>query len=118
MPSISRLQVSLPFYLIMHGSQLVMQILFCRSQSQSCDLAQCLAQLTFSEKCFRKLYENMASYQDKLGNETVFGIFISILTKCKKFAKPEFKVRIYILNFDTCMAITLYWHIYRQLLRN
>ena len=36
--------------------------------------------------------ENIGCYQDKLADEEVFNCFTIIITKSKKFAKPELRV--------------------------
>ena len=40
----------------------------------------------------RRLQENFACFQDKLVDAEVFSSFTSIVSKAKKFAKPEVKV--------------------------
>jgi condensin complex subunit 1 len=39
----------------------------------------------------KKLLENFACFQDKLGDELVFGAFCHVLEKSRKFAKPELR---------------------------
>jgi condensin complex subunit 1 len=62
-----------------------------RNERQWREIAHCLAQLSYSERGVRKLQENVACYQDKLGSPGVYTCFSAIFTKCRKFAKPEVK---------------------------
>ena len=64
-----------------------------RTDRQPQDLAFCLNLLNMSEKCIRRLQENFACFADKLHDTEVYSSFSSILSKAKKFAKPEMKVR-------------------------
>ncbi|XP_071805504.1 condensin complex subunit 1-like [Asterias amurensis] len=63
-----------------------------RTDRQPQDLAFCLNLLNMSEKCIRRLQENFACFADKLHDTEVYSSFSSILSKAKKFAKPEMKV--------------------------
>ncbi|XP_072982901.1 condensin-1 complex subunit CAP-D2 [Typha latifolia] len=54
-------------------------------------IAYCLSQLSFSEKGLKKLIEYFKAYEHTLSEESVMNHFRSIIAKCKKFAKPEFK---------------------------
>lgn len=65
-----------------------------RHEKQWGDLAFCLAQLPYSERCLHKLQENLNCYQDKLYNDEVYQNLTAISTRTKKFAKPEVKVSI------------------------
>ncbi|XP_065053020.1 condensin complex subunit 1-like isoform X1 [Rhopilema esculentum] len=56
------------------------------------DLAFCVAQLPFNEKCFKKLQENFSCFQEALSDQQVFEYFASIISKSKKFIKQDFKV--------------------------
>ena len=55
-------------------------------------MAFCISQLSFSEKCLRRLQDNFGCYQDKLSDTDVYSSLSSILQKAKKFSKPEVKV--------------------------
>ena len=59
------------------------------SEQQWRDLSHCLSQLTFTERCVRKLHDNLACYQDKLVDATVYADLQAILSRAKKLAKPE-----------------------------
>ncbi|XP_006814852.2 condensin complex subunit 1-like [Saccoglossus kowalevskii] len=63
-----------------------------RTDRQVRDLAFCLAMLNYSEKGIRKLQENFVCFGDKLADEEVYNCFQNVITKSKKFAKPEVKV--------------------------
>lgn len=63
-----------------------------RSEKQWRDMAFCISQLSFSEKCLRRLQDNFGCYQDKLSDSDVYSSLSSILQKAKKFSKPEVKV--------------------------
>ncbi|XP_022090452.1 condensin complex subunit 1-like isoform X2 [Acanthaster planci] len=65
-----------------------------RTDRQPQDLAFCLSLLNMSEKCVRRLQENLACYADKLHDAEVYACFASILSKAKKFSKPETKVMV------------------------
>ncbi|KAG1371126.1 condensin complex subunit 1 [Cocos nucifera] len=54
-------------------------------------IAYCLSQLTFSEKGIKKLIESLKAYEHVLCEDSVMDHFRSIISKCKKFAKPELK---------------------------
>ncbi|XP_019710246.1 condensin-1 complex subunit CAP-D2 isoform X2 [Elaeis guineensis] len=54
-------------------------------------IAYCLSQLTFSEKGIKKLIESFKAYEHVLCEDSVMDHFRSIISKCKKFAKPELK---------------------------
>ncbi|KAK8916246.1 hypothetical protein KSP39_PZI022560 [Platanthera zijinensis] len=55
-------------------------------------IAYCLSQLTFSEKGLKKLVDSFKVYEHVLSEDSVMDYFRSIINKCKKFAKPEFKL--------------------------
>lgn len=55
------------------------------------DIAYCLAQLEFNEKCIKKLSENFACYADKLHEPEVYEFFIEIISNVQKTVKPEVK---------------------------
>ncbi|CAI0374530.1 unnamed protein product [Linum tenue] len=55
-------------------------------------IAYCLAQLTFTEKGMKKLIESFKTYEHVLSEDSVIEHFKTIITKAKKFAKPEIKV--------------------------
>ncbi|GAB4851733.1 Condensin-1 complex subunit CAP-D2 [Ancistrocladus abbreviatus] len=54
-------------------------------------IAYCLAQLAFSEKGMKKLIELFKAYEHALCEDSVMDHFRSIISKGKKFAKPELK---------------------------
>ncbi|XP_071146803.1 condensin complex subunit 1-like [Mytilus edulis] len=56
------------------------------------DLSFCLSMLSYSIKGLRKLQENFTCFGDKLADDDVYGMFCTILSKSKSFAKPEMKV--------------------------
>ena len=63
----------------------------CTSISQQADIAYCMAQLKINEKSVKCLLDNFKLYKDALFDEEVKKSFLSILSKAKKFAKPELK---------------------------
>jgi len=63
----------------------------CKTISQKADLAFCIAQLKVNEKSIKCLSDLFKLYKDALFDEDVFKSFASIVTKAKKFAKPEMK---------------------------
>ena len=67
---------------------------FCRCDRQSRDLSYCLSLLPYTDKCLRKLLENIALFADKLADADVYKNFTTILANGKKFAKVEAKVDI------------------------
>ncbi len=82
-----------PLYLVAIISALIHVCAIPRTERQWHDLAHCLAQINFTDRCVRKLQENFACYQDKLADAEVFAALTSILNKAKKFAKPDARVR-------------------------
>ncbi|XP_050228689.1 condensin-1 complex subunit CAP-D2 [Mercurialis annua] len=54
-------------------------------------ISYCLAQLAFTEKGMRKLIESFKTYEHALSEDSVADHFRSIISKAKKFAKPELK---------------------------
>ncbi|XP_020273026.1 condensin complex subunit 1 isoform X1 [Asparagus officinalis] len=54
-------------------------------------IAYCLSQLTFSEKGLKKLIDSFKTYEHALCEDSVMDYFRVIISKCKKFAKPELK---------------------------
>ncbi|CAI8031321.1 Condensin complex subunit 1 [Geodia barretti] len=64
------------------------------SEQQWRDLAHCLTQINFNDRCVRKLQDNFTCYQDKLVDRDVYTSFTSVTNKAKKFAKPETKALI------------------------
>ncbi|XP_042509695.1 condensin complex subunit 1 [Macadamia integrifolia] len=54
-------------------------------------ISYCLAQLTFTEKGIRKLMESFKTYEHVLSENSVMEHFKNIISKGKKFAKPELK---------------------------
>ena len=65
----------------------------CRTERQWRDLAFCLSLLSYNERGIRKLQENFACFHDKLAEDDVYQCFMVIVSKSKKFAKPEVKVK-------------------------
>ena len=63
----------------------------CTSISQKANIAFCLANVKSNEKCIKILNDNFALYKDALFDEDVLKHFMSIVSKTKKFAKPELK---------------------------
>lgn len=63
----------------------------CTSTSEKGDLAYCISQLKISEKSIKCLSDNFKLFKDALFDEDVKKSFFSILSKAKKFAKPEMK---------------------------
>ena len=61
------------------------------SISQQSDIAYCMAQLKVNERSVKCLLDNFKLYKDALFDEEVKKSFLSILSKAKKFAKPELK---------------------------
>ncbi|KAF6145392.1 hypothetical protein GIB67_034162 [Kingdonia uniflora] len=57
-------------------------------------IAYCLSQLTFTEKGIKKLIESFKSYEHVLSEDSVMDNFKNIITKGKKFARPELKFSI------------------------
>ncbi|CAG2222377.1 CAPD2 [Mytilus edulis] len=55
------------------------------------DLSFCLSMLSYSIKGLRKLQENFTCFGDKLADDDVYGMFCTIMSKSKSFAKPEMK---------------------------
>ena len=63
----------------------------CTSISQKANISHCLAHVKSNEKCIKILNDNFNLYKDALFDEDVLRNFMSIVTKTKKFAKPEMK---------------------------
>jgi len=61
----------------------------CTTISQKADIAYCLAQLKMNERSIKSLNDNFKLYKDALFDDDVRKSFFSIVTKGKKFAKPE-----------------------------
>ena len=56
------------------------------------DLSFCLSLVSFSgERALKKLIEALPAYQDKLVDESVLSSFVEIVTRSRKFCKPEIK---------------------------
>jgi len=62
-----------------------------RTDRQWRDLSFCLSLLPYTEKTLKKLMENVRCYHDKLSDDDVYTCFTTIISKSKKFSKPEFK---------------------------
>jgi condensin complex subunit 1 len=63
----------------------------CTSISQKGDLAYCLAQLKMNERSIKCLSDNFKLYKDALFDEDVKKNFAAVVTKAKKFMKPEMR---------------------------
>ena len=63
----------------------------CQTISQKADISYCMAQLKVNERSMKFLVDNFKLYKDALHDEDVKRNFLSILSKAKKFAKPELK---------------------------
>lgn len=61
----------------------------CSSLDQTADLVFCISQLKMNEKTVKCLADNFKLYKDALFNEDVKKLFLTIVTKAKKQAKPE-----------------------------
>nr|CAB3455214.1 unnamed protein product [Digitaria exilis] len=55
-------------------------------------ISYCLSQLTFTEKGMKKLIDNFKMFEHGLSEDSVMNHFRTVVSKCKKFAKPELKV--------------------------
>lgn len=55
-----------------------------RTDSQYHEIAFCMSQLTYNDKCLIKLHENVACFRDKLKDPVVNGHFLNILNASKK----------------------------------
>jgi len=62
-----------------------------RNDRQVRDLSFCLSQLSYTDKGIGKLMENFSCFADKLVDNTVYGHFCQILSKCRQFVKAEVK---------------------------
>jgi condensin complex subunit 1 len=63
----------------------------CQSISQKADIAYCMAQLKVNERSIKLLVDNFKLYKDSLHDDEVKRQMFSIVSKAKKFAKPELK---------------------------
>ena len=63
----------------------------CQTIAQKADISYCMAQLRVNERSMKFLVDNFKLYKDALFDEDVKRNFASILSKAKKFAKPEMK---------------------------
>jgi condensin complex subunit 1 len=63
----------------------------CSTVSQMADIAYCLSQIRMTDKCLKCLVDNFKLYKDSLFDEDVFKSFLLIVTRAKKFVKPEMK---------------------------
>jgi condensin complex subunit 1 len=63
----------------------------CTTIEQKADMAYCLAQLKVNERSVKILVDNFKLYKDALFEEEVKRHFLTIISKTKKFAKPELK---------------------------
>lgn len=64
----------------------------CRTERQYRDLAYCVSQLPFTERGLRKMLDNFDCFGDKLSDESIFSVFLSVVSKLRRGAKPEGKV--------------------------
>ncbi|KAJ6332137.1 hypothetical protein OIU76_010513 [Salix suchowensis] len=55
-------------------------------------ISYCLSQLAFTEKGMKKLIDSFKTFEHVLSEDSVMDNFKSIITKAKKFAKPELKL--------------------------
>jgi condensin complex subunit 1 len=63
----------------------------CTTIEQKADIAFCMAQLKVNEKSVKTLVDQFKLYKDALFDEDVKRHFFAIISKAKKFAKPELK---------------------------
>jgi condensin complex subunit 1 len=63
----------------------------CQTIGQKADISYCMAQLKVNERSIKCLVDNFKLYKDALHDDDVKRNFFSILSKAKKFAKPELK---------------------------
>lgn len=78
-----------------HSESLVEKLCFrfatCSTLQQTQDIAFCLTQLPINEKALCKLDALMKTYKCALFDDEVYKSFQAMVTKAKKFAKPEFR---------------------------
>ena len=55
----------------------------------------------------KKLQENLPCYQDKLGGTRVYTYFTAIFSKCRKFAKPEIKVSVCLVQLNAHLYVLI-----------
>ncbi len=63
----------------------------CATINQKADIAYCMAQLKVNERSVKTLVDHFKLYKDSLIDEEVKRHFFAIISKAKKFAKPELK---------------------------
>jgi condensin complex subunit 1 len=63
----------------------------CTTMAQTQDVAFCLAQLPLNDKAVKKLDSLLKCYRNALFDDEVYSCFKSLVSKARKFAKPEFK---------------------------
>lgn len=63
----------------------------CTSIDQKADIAFCMAQLKVNERSVKILVDNFKLYKDSLFDDEVKRHFVAMVSKAKKFAKPELK---------------------------
>lgn len=63
----------------------------CTSIGQTADIAYCMTQLKVNERSVKILVDNFRLYKDALFEDEVRRHFFSLVSKAKKFAKPELK---------------------------
>ena len=66
----------------------------CTSISQKANISFCLAQLKINEKSMKLMNDHFKLYKDALFDDDVLKNFMALVTKTKKFAKPELKQQI------------------------
>jgi condensin complex subunit 1 len=79
----------------------------CASIAQKADLAYCISQLKVNERSVKCLSDNFKLYKDALFDDDVKKYFASIVSKSKKFAKPEMKecLEEWEAKLDECSAL-------------
>jgi condensin complex subunit 1 len=63
----------------------------CTTVSQKADLSYCIAQLKLNEKSIKCLSDNFKLYKEALHDDDVRKSFDSMISKAKKFMKPELR---------------------------
>jgi condensin complex subunit 1 len=66
----------------------------CTTISQKANISFCLAQLKINDRSMKLLNDHFKLYQDALFDDDVMKSFMLLVTKTKKFAKPELKQQI------------------------
>jgi len=63
----------------------------CQNIGQKADISYCMAQLKVNERSIKCLIDNFKLYKDAIHDDDVKRNFVSIVSKAKKFAKPDLK---------------------------